>query len=207
MSSKKPQKGRSKSHAALAPSEEFQHNAYPETSYSSWDLRAQGFKYAAERLIDAWPEFSFHQKNVLIYPILFNFRMYIELILKDILREDAKAVNGVGAKQVKHYLTPLWNTCCEVIRRRKLPVNQSEISYVDSYIKELDKIDPKSEAFRYPSRLDGTLWFQETPSPISLANLQMVMFGVAELLERVSNLLYIDIDQVNEFRSELYPEP
>jgi len=102
---------------------------------------------------------------------------------------------------------PRWNTCREVVQRRKLTVDHSEIIRLDRYIKEFDEIDPKSQAFRYPARLDGTLWFQETPSPISLANLQMVMFDVAELLEKISNLLDVDIDLENEFRHELYPEP
>jgi len=198
--------GSSKSPALFAPGTEFRHNAYPETSYFSWNLRAQGFRHAAERLIDAWPEFSIFGKNVSIYPILFNFRMYIELILKDIVREDIKAVSGGGVMRGKHDLIPQWNTCCEVIRRRKLPVDHAEISRLDGYIKEFDKIDPKSQTFRYPIRPDGTLWFQQTPGPINLANLQMVMFDITELLEKISNLLYADIDLENEFKCELYPE-
>jgi len=179
------------------------HNAYTERSSFSWGFRAEGVRQAADRLIDRWPDLSFYQKNTQIYPIVSLYRQYVELTLKEMIREENRLVRGTADFPPTHDLLHLWSKCRKIIRDRNLPIPNSDVGRLASYIREFHQIDATSEAFHYPVTREGIPLLPPNLNPISFPNFQQAMHELGELLETVRDLLYADIDWENEFRPEI----
>jgi hypothetical protein len=92
----------------------------------------------------------------LIYPIVFCYRHHIELVFKDLIagftsylqrpvtNELTRTLNG-------HNLQDLWKTLLPLLSDtavpRDWPVAREDVEGIDSYIRQLHDIDPRSDAF------------------------------------------------------------
>ena len=61
------------------------HNAYLKRACGSWYAYADGYRRAAD-IINKNCQ-TFYDRNTLVYPMIFLYRQYIELALKDIIRK------------------------------------------------------------------------------------------------------------------------
>ena len=111
---------------------------------------SEGYKEAGKILYDACIENSFYC-NILIYPLIFNYRQYLELRLKELLIMGNKYVETGEDFPDEHGLTKLWL----IYRTKLLPQIESSIEdqildNVERLINEFNTKDPKSMSFRYP---------------------------------------------------------
>jgi hypothetical protein len=188
----------------FAPDIDPQHNACLTRVHLPWGLYADGYRRAAELLIEHCE--TFYEKNTLVYPIVFLYRQYIELRLKDIVRESKQVVEKPSPPLQHHKLDALWPVCRSIIQERDLPVSTEDLSRIESCIKQFREFDPTSEAFRYPETKQGGLSLPPHLEKISLRGLADAMKSLAGSLENISHLLSADVDLENEFRRDLYPE-
>lgn len=121
-----------------------------------WGLYASGFKWSADILVD------FSEKEELlsnIYPIMFLYRHYLELKLKEIIvifhgcLLKGESIN----KYFTHDLLSLWNRVRELLGKQCCftdDLKQVDES-LDKLIKQYNGWDERSQNFRYPVEADG----------------------------------------------------
>ncbi len=114
-----------------------------------WDLYADGFLHAADRIVDSWAGQPWEDE--FIYPILALYRHHLELLLKLVIRSAPGFTDEVRDWLYKtHELDKLWSKLEEVYRDSHLWASKECTEACAELIKELSKHDPKSYAARYP---------------------------------------------------------
>jgi hypothetical protein len=132
----------------FAPDQDIFHNACLKRADMSWYLYADGYRRAANILSKSCH--TFYDRNTLAYPMIFLYRQYIELALKELIREANKVVKKKNQLPMIHKLDQLWSICKKIIKERGLPISEKDIKAVKNYIDQFSQVDPTSMAFRYP---------------------------------------------------------
>lgn len=97
---------------------------------------------------------DYQDKDLLVFPIIFNYRHYIELSLKSLIADYGPVV-GVDANWKTHDLLVLWQTLKDVFDLYGIDDPDGTDSIVTSMIDEFAKVDPGSFSFRYPRDRNG----------------------------------------------------
>lgn len=181
------------------------HNAYLDRVPMPWGLYADGYRKAANLLVERCE--TFYDRNTLIYPIAFLYRQYIELALKEFILDGNRVVAEPHPLPTHHGLDQLWGVCKEIICERRLPVSPGDLAAVERGIREFSNFDPTSDAFRYPVDKKGTPSKPLTAGSLSIRGLAATMDQVAARLRKLDGLLGADVDLEREFHHDLYPEP
>jgi hypothetical protein len=143
---------------------------------------AKGYKLAGDTLV--YNFLGEHRDyDDLNYPILFCYRHYIELTLKEIVQKHGPWVD-VLLPDENHKLPELWGLFLQVATAYGNDPQYEAAAAVASCITELAKFDPSSFAFRYASykKRTGKLIPLEFGT-IDLDNLHDVMDGIANFIE------------------------
>lgn len=124
------------------------------------------------------------------YAIIFNWRHYLELTLKDLLYTARAIVNGDVGKQVTHHrLADLWRELRPLME--KFGGTESEnFDKVARVVEEFVKYDPDSFAFRYATDRKGRPSLPGIPSTVNLRYLDESMTSVASFLDAGGCHLY-----------------
>jgi hypothetical protein len=141
-------------------------------------------------------------QDTLIFPILFLYRHYIELMLKQILSNCAVLLE----KQIKfkhHNLQEYWELAKVNIEQcSEDPLPKEFIISIDSIVAQLNGVDSASDAFRYPSRKNGTPTLPGIKY-INIKQLSEEMDKISGILEGIEMTLNSIIDYKNEYLSSL----
>lgn len=136
----------------------------------------EGYKIAADLAVAHCNECN-SERDILVYPIVFNYRQFIELSLKYQIATYGKLAN-IEPVWNTHKLDVLWKHFQKILDAYGT-IDPDEADFtVASVIAEFSKIDPKSDAYRYPVDRNGV------PLPMAFAathleNLADVMNAVA----------------------------
>ena len=163
-----------------ADNDEFRASARLNYRFNRFDLYAIGYKDAADRLVELVLSDS-AGRDTQIYPITFLYRQYIELRLKQIIKEGRILMDESEKLETMHYLKTLWTTAKKVINKifeHEYDPSDS-LQYAEHVILEFDKIDPNSTIFRYPIDKEGNQNFTE----IEYVNIRVLALHVNELSE------------------------
>jgi hypothetical protein len=85
-------------------------------SETPWSVYAEGFKLAGHAAV-AVVEAKQVDQDLLVYPVMFNYRHYIELALKGLIRDARRLLDEPGGAPAGHDLMALWNTARPLLRR------------------------------------------------------------------------------------------
>jgi len=134
-------------------------------------------------------EESAHERPNLVWPIVFCYRQYIELALKDMIAaHGSKVVPAIKPDWVHHTLPPLWRSYKKLVEATltETCVDEfPEITAVESCIGEFSRVDSGSSTFRYPTDTKGNQ--SKFPlSSIDLLHLRNVMESIYLFLTRQS---------------------
>jgi hypothetical protein len=155
-----------------------------------WGGYAQGFKMSADLSVAYCEQRGFDQ-DFLVYPVLFGYRHYIELALKEIIRAARRLLDEPGGVPETHNLSNLWNTA-EPLLKQVEPNGQRTYEDVRECIARFTSIDPTSEAGRYPVKRDGGLSLPEDRYHLELGQLR-------DVVERLSSFFDGAISQVLDY--------
>lgn len=116
-------------------------------------LMFAGYKLAADLMVQQSNQGSY-ERAALVYPIVFNYRHFIELSLKYIIATYGGTV-GIEPNWETHELETLWKTFIQVLNKfgHKDPDGTDEI--MSEIIAEFAKVDERSFSFRYPVDKQG----------------------------------------------------
>ena len=140
---------------------------------------------AGELLIDACEEHK-TERDILVYPIIFNYRHGIELAMKWVISQYGH-YSTVHIDDIDgHNLWKLWQTCKEIIT--EVGSEDEAISVVEQVIKEFHDLDKSGQAFRYANDLRGDI-FRLPYRRIDIQNIKDVMEGISNFFSGVDGQL------------------
>ncbi|MHC4276843.1 MAG: hypothetical protein ACYSTI_05870 [Planctomycetota bacterium] len=139
-------------------------------------LYAGGYKDAADILVERISKETL-PRDALVYPIVFLYRQYIELMLKEVIKDGNKLFDVTEEYPTHHNIAELWKQCRGIIEKVWPKGPKVDLDSVEECLYEFSKTDPTSTAFRYPTDKDGE---PSVPgiSRIDLRNLSGVMSGI-----------------------------
>ncbi|MEE8229762.1 MAG: hypothetical protein V3R69_07850 [candidate division NC10 bacterium] len=170
-------------------------NWLPE-SVSVWalDLYAEGYREAAEHLGRAAARRrSTLTIDAVICPLVFLWRHYLEIRLKEIIISASALLGKHPIKPERtHNLNSLWKKARPLLEKA-LNLQDGALLQADTIIKEFHNHDPTSQGFRYEVDKDGN------PSPptvtqINVSNLNRQMMQLARFLEGTSFAISVYAD-------------
>jgi hypothetical protein len=170
-----------------------------------WGGYAEGFKRLADLGVSHCEQTG-RDQDFLIYPILFGYRHYVELSLKEIIRAARRLLDEIGGVPENHNLTDLWNTA-EPLLKRIEPKGHATLRHVRECIARFTELDPTSEAGRYPVRRGGELSLPEDLRQLDLGQLRDVVERLSGFLEAAAEQTIVYLDYKAEMAREYSPDP
>lgn len=159
---------------------------------NSWDVYAIGYKEAADVLCERVFETGRHA-DLLIYPIAFLYRHYLELRIKDIIMAGRTLLEQTLDFQHVHRIDVLWYSCRKILEEVSPGSPRDDFDAVEDCIRQFAKVDPESMSFRYPVTKDGKATLPSLQH-INIRNLQEVMARISSLLEGASDSISVYLD-------------
>lgn len=166
--------------------------------HDNFELYALGYKEAADYLVAQVNETGRHQ-DILVFPICFLYRQYIELRLKEVIRSGRRLLGEPGDFPQHHKIQHLWDCAVSILKK----VFDEEIeppdllSIASHVVAEFSKLDPDSFAFRYPVDKQGANPL-EGLTHINLRRVAEYVSAFAEVMEAGSMAISVYMDQRSE---------
>ncbi len=175
------------------------YNACLNFAYDKRHLYAVGYKSAADILIEHIFNNQINQ-DVLIYPIVFLYRHYLELHLKKLINDGNKFLELPEKNWNHHKINELWQECKKIITQIFPNEINENINALELLINEFAQKDPISTSFRYPVDTKGNNPISDIKI-INIKNLHEIMAKIDNLLCAISDNLEADQDYQNELKS------
>ncbi len=140
---------------------------------------------------------SHHEQKKFVWPIVFCYRQYIELALKEVLAKHGEQVEPeIEPNWKSHKLGELWSDCKSIMQETLSGTTLDDVPGVralEGLINEFQEVDMGSYSFRFPTDTTGKL--VEFPfESIDLANLKSVMEGIYTFLDCNKEVLTLRFD-------------
>jgi len=164
-----------------------------------WCLYADGYKRAADLLVQHLE--TTYDVNTVVYPVLFLYRQYIELSLKDIIRDGRYLNHQRRQAPAVHELRSLWNEARPIIKKHLADIPARDLDRIEGLIGKFSELDPTSEGFRYPTKKNGEPSFPYDSPAVNLKRVADVMGELSALLRPISDMLSMCRDLESDFRS------
>jgi len=166
---------------------------------------ADGYQTGALKLIDrALSSSSSHERDELLYPIVFLLRHYIELRLKELIQALNYCLKRENNFPTGHNLDFLWRAFKYKYEELGEDVSSNHFHNMTRLMNELHEFDPLSMAFRYPVDKDG-LKTQKVVS-LNLVNLKDTFIRMSFMFDGISMQLAHYVDITNEMISDRYDD-
>jgi len=167
---------------------------------------AQGFKVMAQIGVEAIRINGSHQ-DTLVYPIVFNFRHHVELLLKIALKYGYNFLDRKQGVPKSHDLDLLWKDLNGVLIEVKMKTSEfpdaSELKNAKRIINELARLDPEGESFRYAKKKSGESSIDQNLTNLNLESFSEAVEKLSNFLESVGSHLGHLSDYKNEAESEM----
>lgn len=160
--------------------EDSYNNAMLGWTHFPWDIYAAGYKDAADALVQA----LIHRQAPLdsvVYPLVFLYRQGLELELKLLLPLARRLAGKEPTRDHQHGLMPLWRELRQLLEQLDPRADDGELLATESFILQLDNVDPGSYAFRYPTNKKGEVSLPELRH-VNVRHLSEIMDSVFMLL-------------------------
>jgi hypothetical protein len=155
-------------------SEKWHDNAYIEPhGHGRMVMMMTGYKRAADLMVERSVTDDVDRAS-LVYPIIFNYRQFIELSLKYLIATYGPTV-GVQPVWNSHDLGQLWKSLMEVLDGYGHDDVDQTDPVVAEIVAEFAKVDPKSFSYRYPVDTKG--------NPIPIAHNELDLTVLADVME------------------------
>ena len=152
----------------------WQDNAYiAPHGHSRLVMMMSGYKKAADLMVEHAIANDV-DRAALVYPIIFNYRQFIELSLKYLIATYGPTV-GVEPVWNSHDLGRLWKSLIEVLDGYGHDDVDQTDPVVAQIVAEFAKVDPKSFSYRYPVDTKG--------NPIPVAHNELDLAALADVME------------------------
>ena len=161
----------------------------------------EGYIKAARELSSDFQRRRVEEKDSLVFPIIFLYRQYIELTLKDLIRDLDSRIGHNRTDKIldRHELLPLWDVAIKqynefVAANNIALVFTSKIKREREIINQFNKIDAGSFSFKYATDKAGKESLQDIKF-ISINNFKEQIELIVNYLENmIETICHVDID-------------
>ena len=141
---------------AFTTSDRWQNNSYIDRyGHGRLVMMMTGYKMAADLMV-AHVAHARNDGDALVFPVIFNYRQFVELSLKYLIATYGHTV-GIDAQWNTHDLGVLWSTFVQVLDGYGHEDPEGTDAVVGDIIAEFAKVDPRSFSYRYPVDTKGNL--------------------------------------------------
>lgn len=179
------------------------HNACLNSFGDQWYQYALGYKRAADILVTHISHNGTANLDTVIYPIVFNYRHYLELSMKIIIKDGFELLEVVESFPKHHKISKLWEMSRNIIE--KVWENggvDEDIEDVEKYIMEFSRYDEGSFTFRYPEDKKGNKNDRVGELRINIRHLFEVMQKISHCLEGALLGISAYLEQKREIERE-----
>jgi hypothetical protein len=149
-----------------------------------WTLYAIGYRSAGDVLVER-VEKDRGEADALVYPIVFCYRQYLELMLKDTLMEARRYYRIAETFDAKHSLVHHWRPL-RLLLEKRWSSDPDPLDAVEENLRQFDEVDGGSFAFRYSVTRQGEPSLPDEMQHINLRNLREVVQRIGTFLEACS---------------------
>lgn len=160
-----------------------------------WYGIAEGFKRVADLAVAHIAETG-HDQDFLVYPVLFCYRHYLEVMLKQLLR-DARRLYDVEDHSIPgtHSLIALWDKLEPLMLTHT--GDPATYANVRASLAQFDHLDPRSDSYRYPVDKKGDPHLKGVRK-VDLGQVSAVVQRLAGFLDGASTAVQVDLDAKHE---------
>jgi len=176
--------------------EDWYYNAVFNGQLDNLSLYAVGYKRAGKMLVEAVVK-SRRNHDSLVFPIAFVYRQYLDLCIKQLIRDSKRLLDDASGFPPTHKITELWKTCRPLLNQVELDVGDQVLDEIEELITEFAEVDEESYAFRYPTDKMNNPSLPDLSS-VNLPNLAEVIKKMANFLEAVSWQISVNLEQKQE---------
>ncbi len=181
---------------------DWQNNACINYVHDPLELFASSYKEAADALAEKVISTSRNQ-DTLVYPVVFLYRHYLELRLKEIIRQSRIFLNENPDFPKHHKINDLWITVKELVNQiLKDEESFPEPNFTEHVINEFSYYDADSFSFRYPTDKRGNNPL-EGMLHINIRHLSEMIHEASDYLEFVSTGISVYNEQKREMLSNI----
>ena len=119
---------------------------------AQWHRYACGYKDGAERVYESWVSLG---DDSLVFPIVFLYRHYVELRIKELLQSAEKYLDIPRGWQSNHKIEELWELLTQLLSQIFPDEPKADLQNAGRLVRELAEGDPLSFNFRYPKSKKG----------------------------------------------------
>lgn len=193
------------SNSLFSGDKDWKANACLNWSNDTIGLYIEGYREAADKLVHDVVDSGTNQ-DILVFPISFLYRHYIELQLKHIIRESRIFLEEGASFPEHHRIDDLWNTANSLMARIITVHDKSindyitkvDIQAIKTIITEFARVDPESFSFRYPKDKKGA----RNLVGIQYINLRKLQ-GQMEVLKEKLDKYYLCVSILRDFQNEM----
>lgn len=192
------------------PGRDWWHNACLNYLPDDWELYAIGYKQAADVLVEYIKACQSHQDS-LVFPIVFLYRQYLELRLKQLIKDGNHLLDRAEDFEDTHDLEKLWGDCKSVLEGIEPKPEKKELDAIDNLISQFCKVDPGFFSFRYSvTKKDQKTKERARSLPtdlkhINLRNLKEVMSKISNFLDGASDMISVYSEHKSEMEEYYQP--
>ena len=194
----------------------FTSKAYPDPDWylnaclhitpENWDTYAEGYRNAGNIIVQHVID-THQNQDFLVYPIVFLYRQYLELRLKELLFVSSSLLGKNVSPPTVHNLLSIWGQVRPNIEEVWSDYQtKSHLDAIEDKLKELCSMDPGSYAFRYPEDKKGIPTLAGMQH-INLRHLRDVIQGISNVLDGSSmgmgEYLNTKHEMMVEYRAEM----
>lgn len=165
--------------------DDWYHNACINRHYDNWEMYAAGYKLAGDILVQHIID-KRDDRDTLVFPIVFNYRQYLELRCKEIILMGRILADEDAEFPPTHNLHALWTLSRSIIADGEPSADESDLEAIDEAIAQFCAVDFKSDSFRYPVDRQGNSSIPEALHVINVRQLRDCINRVASFFDGVA---------------------
>lgn len=173
-----------------------------------WNAYASGYVWALKGLLNQATTPGMYPTEVHYYPILFMFRQYLEIRLKNLII-NLNSYLGEKEKYEHHNLLNLWKSCHKLVIKFFYDNAEdlvedpqiktdfyNDLDMIGKFILDLHSVDPDAQSTRYPEKKSRLPFFNSENAPI------IDMNHFSEIVLWIIN----DLDTIQDMIDEQYQQ-
>lgn len=190
-----------KSDKLFTAGDDWWHNARLNYGIDDWMWYVSGYKKAARLLVEHVKETQSDQ-DFLIFPIIFNYRQYLELHLKKMIWDCKRLFNEQPDFSKTHDLNKLWEDCRRLLEKVEPKIEIHDLEAVDEGINQFCEYDPRSMSFRYPFDTKGDKSLPAELGHINIRNFSDVVEKLGNFFESSDVMISVYLDYKSDMESD-----
>jgi len=166
--------------------------------HDGWTLYAIGYKDAADILVEHIEKRQHgHPQDFLVYPIIFLYRQYLELSMKDLINQARKFFDDLTPFRQHHRINELWKLCDKLLDQISPGDSAEYRKEIGRLMEEFAQVDPLSFSFRYPEDKDGNPTLPGLDY-INIRSVREVVRKISVILEGAGAMIFEGISHKSE---------